>query len=230
MTAKTADIAVFVVGDRRLLCSVIALAVDAMDGIRVVGHDRDVSGAGPVDVFLVDLDTPAFEPAVRAAAESQAVAITKRLCRDRSGARIVVMADLEQWDAVAEAIRGGATGVISKAADIAEVEQAIRGVARGALYISADHAGTLKKAMGSRPHVATRQERLRTLSSRELQVMLLIADGESTPQIARALEISPKTVAQHKANITKKLGLRTARDLQIYMGRRKELAATVTAV
>ena len=145
MTATTADIAVFIVGDRRLLCSVIALALGSMDGICVVGHDRDTSqaDAARADVFLVDLGTPEFEPTAPTAAESLAVAITRRLCRDRSDAHVVVMAHVEQWDAVAEAIRAGATGVISKAADLDEVEQAIRSVSRGALYVSADHAGSV---------------------------------------------------------------------------------------
>ena len=104
------------------------------------------------------------------------------------------------------AIKAGAKGYLMKSADYEIFERALRKVAAGKLWLSEDIADSILQAFtsGTSPKGA---DGLDALTDREFEVFQLLGEGRSTPQIAEAMRISPKTVDVHRANIRAKLKL-----------------------
>lgn len=102
------------------------------------------------------------------------------------------------------AFEAGAAGYVLKSAGNKELLSAVQQVLEGRIYVSADlsgYWGTL-----SHPDEVTKALKL---SSREREVLHLIAEGQSSKEIAGMLSISAKTVSFHRENIKRKLGVRT---------------------
>lgn len=206
---------VYIVDDHGLLRNVMCMALDRMDGIAVAGqaeNGRDavdeVLRLSP-DIVLMDILMPLLD----------GIEATRRIRRDAPDARVLVLTGAAHSDAVLDVLRAGASGLIPKTAELAELETAIRAVADGEVYVSPELAGPVLAQIAARPADAGDDD-LGMLSSREREVIQLIGEGQSTREIADGLVISPKTVAQHKANIVKKLRLHNTRELQVFAARR----------
>lgn len=104
----------------------------------------------------------------------------------------------------------GASGYIMKQAVTDQLVIALRTVLRGELYLSE----TLQQRISNRDNGDG--DLRRRLSVRELQVLSLIGDGQSTREIAEALSLSVKTIESHRAAIKRKLGLETNAQLVQY--------------
>jgi DNA-binding NarL/FixJ family response regulator len=102
------------------------------------------------------------------------------------------------------AFEAGAAGYVLKSAGIKELLAAVRKVLEGQLYVSADLSSYWTQLR--RPDQIAKALRL---SSREREVLHLIAEGRSSKEIAAILGISVKTVSFHRENIKQKLGVRT---------------------
>ncbi|MDD5468479.1 MAG: response regulator transcription factor [Anaerolineales bacterium] len=126
-----------------------------------------------------------------------------------------------------EMLAAGATGYLTKQAAAEELVAAIRAVATGNVYLQPvlarwlleDYRRLLVKAPqesqgeeGGSP----RQKSLEALSKRESQVLELVAQGMTNPQIGASLGISPKTVARHRERIMDKLNLHSSTELVKY--------------
>jgi len=105
------------------------------------------------------------------------------------------------------AFRAGARGYVLKRCASAELVHAIREVFDGKTFVSPEIAKDLAIA-NIEPGAAVTE-----LTSRERDVLQLVASGMSAKEIASALKISPKTVTFHKSNIMHKLGIRTTAGL-----------------
>jgi DNA-binding NarL/FixJ family response regulator len=103
-------------------------------------------------------------------------------------------------------LRAGAFGYLTKASAPHVLVEAIHSVAAGNKYLSADMAHKL----ALRDYVADNRE---GLSAREMQVLRLLAQGQTVKAIADSMGLSPKTVANHQSVIKQKLGAETAIEL-----------------
>jgi DNA-binding NarL/FixJ family response regulator len=117
------------------------------------------------------------------------------------GARVLVVSMLEGRDTVVEAIGSGASGYLTKQAEFAEITAAIKIVADDGMYVSATLAGYLlsKSEDDDAAGLGVR------LTSRELDVLRLLAQGETDKSIATMLGISRRTVGDYVASIRRKL-------------------------
>jgi DNA-binding NarL/FixJ family response regulator len=106
-------------------------------------------------------------------------------------------------------LNAGATGYVLKSAVREELLDAVRSVLDGRIYVSPNLAHEQLEHFGDPRRAA---ESLR-LSSRERETLQLIAEGKATKEIAFVLNISVKTVAFHRENIKRKLGLKTTAEL-----------------
>jgi DNA-binding NarL/FixJ family response regulator len=122
------------------------------------------------------------------------------------------------------AIRAGARGFIRKQEKTGELLRAIRHVLDGEIYMSERVTVTKVTRFFSRSSIKGMAP-LEQLSDRELQVLQLIGQGQSTRQIARALSIDVKTIETYRARIKVKLNLATAPELAHYA--RKWLEETI---
>ena len=171
------------------------LADDA--GIEFVGEAANGSTALRLaeelqpDVVLVDVMLPGLN----------GIEVTRRLVRQRRGAVLVVSAYNDRRT-VQRILRAGATGFLPKTTDLTRLLSAIHAVARGERVIASEISDVLHEGSSD-------EDPLDRLSTREVEILQRIGEGETTPEIARALSIDRTTVDSHRRRIMRKLGLRS---------------------
>lgn len=114
---------------------------------------------------------------------------------------------------VHQALNYGARGYVVKTASSAEIVNAIRHVCQGSYYLSPEVSANIIPELLKSHERAQVVNPYNALTKREQQVFRLLAEGHSNKEIAEFLEISPKTVERHRANLMSKLGLNSYRDL-----------------
>jgi DNA-binding NarL/FixJ family response regulator len=125
--------------------------------------------------------------------------------------KVIFLTMLTEAIAVSEGFRAGAMGYVLKQDASDELHAAVRSVMANRRFVSSKLNMDVREAMEcqwSRPEGFTTN-----LTDRQRQILSLLANGSSTKNIAKDLNISMKTVEFHKANITRKLGVRTTSDL-----------------
>ena len=147
------------------------------------------------DIVLLDLDLP----------DMHGAEIIPRIIDIHPLAGILALAEHESWEIASRAITSGARGLVLKSDGLRDVIQGVQALARGRSFHSL-RAGALIKNGGTGNLRAT-------LTSRELQVLKLLADGHTNKQAAARLDVSVRTVEAHRASVMKKLDLRTLSDL-----------------
>jgi DNA-binding NarL/FixJ family response regulator len=150
--------------------------------------------------------------------------VVRRLSQEQSATRILVLSMNAEEPYVVEALRSGALGYVLKDCATSNLVEAIQTVARGKRYLS--------PALAERAVDALFQDRGKpgldpydTLTERERLVLQLAAEGQGNPDVAQKLFISPRTAESHRANLMRKLGLRSQTDLVRYAIRKKIISA-----
>ena len=110
----------------------------------------------------------------------------------------------------------GAEGYLLKDDSLSELLTAIRRVLSGKRYLSPSVADKVVNGYLGQQVVSHATTSWETLTHREREVIKLVAEGYKNREVAEYLSISPKTVEKHRANLMKKLGLRSAADLTAY--------------
>ncbi|GAA4256533.1 response regulator transcription factor [Dactylosporangium darangshiense] len=173
----------------------LAAIVDNETGMTAVAsvasvEELEAKHLTAVDVILLDL--------YLRSSEFQGADAVKRLVE--RGHRVLVLSMSDEELAVQEAIGAGANGYLTKEAEPDEILRAARTVAGGKTYFSATVAGFLLRDAAR-------------LTAREVQILRLVASGDTTPEIAAQLVISEKTVNRHLERIRDKTGARRRADL-----------------
>ncbi|MDK2745418.1 MAG: response regulator transcription factor [Nitrospira sp.] len=125
--------------------------------------------------------------------------------------KVIFVTMLTEAVYVSEAFRAGAVGYVLKQSASDELHEAVKSAMMNRRYVSTKLNVEIREAMEcewSRPEGYTTD-----LTQRQRQILVLLANGCTTKSIAKDLNISMKTVEFHKANITRKLGVRTTSDL-----------------
>jgi two-component system, NarL family, response regulator NreC len=185
------------------------IAGEASDGSEVV----DLVERVHPDVLILDLVMPGLH----------GLEVTRHLTASVPQTRIVVLSMHANEGYVLEALRNGAAAYVLKEATSTELVTAVREVVAGHRYLSpplSERAITayLEKAS------TTSFDLYDTLTAREREVLQLAAEGYTSSRIAARLSISPRTAETHRANLMRKLGLRTHADLIRYALRRETSA------
>jgi DNA-binding NarL/FixJ family response regulator len=182
-------------GLRRLLADEPGIELrDAESGKQALALFRDDCP----DLVIVDLNLPGFG----------GLELIKRLTLEKSAARILVLSMHDEPIYAMRALQAGAAGYVSKNAPPAQLLEAIRRVAEGRSYLGHELAQELALCKLRAP-----AHPLEDLSPRDLELLRLLAGGSSLQQIADALGISYKTVANNCTQMKAKLGARRTADL-----------------
>ena len=129
----------------------------------------------------------------------------RRMLTQQPGTRVLIFSMYEDPIFANRALQAGACGYVTKASAPNVLVEAVHMVARGKKYISADIAQELALR-----NVVEDAGAADGLSAREFEVLRLLVQGQSVRDIAQALGLNPKTVANHQSSIKQKLGADTA--------------------
>lgn len=176
---------------------VVAEAGDGREALRLIAEQRP-------DVVLMDLMMPGLN----------GLEATARIAKEYRGVRVLVLSMNAAEEFVLPALRAGASGYLLKNVRPAELEQAIRAVARGETYVSSAVEGHLIEDLRRRgPEEA---DSLARLSPRQREVLQLIAEGNSSKEIASRLGVSVKTVETYRAQMMEALDIHDIASLTRY--------------
>lgn len=171
----------------------IVIAGEAGDGEEGLRLARELKP----DVVVLDINMPGMN----------GIEATHRLARLEPAPRVLIVSVHRQDPIPARLLEAGACGYVTKDTAADEIVAAVRQVHGGRRYLSADVAREMALAQlgGASP--------LSTLSDREMEVLLLVADGLGIQDIADRLHVSPKTVATYRYRLFEKLDV--ANDVEL---------------
>ncbi|HYL44877.1 MAG TPA: response regulator transcription factor [Ktedonobacteraceae bacterium] len=224
-------IRVLVVDDQRLMRDGIASLLGIQDGIEVVGTASNgqeaLASAADLrpDVVLMDMRMP----------EMDGVSATARLRRELPTCQVLMLTTFDDEQYIVEALRAGAVGYLLKDIPAADLAKAIQAAHKGIYQLDPSVAGKVLASLTYVPPPGTsysqepesilsdgREREMSSLfiasdlTSREIEVLKLIARGATNREIARKLVISEGTVKNHISSILSRLGLRDRTQAAIY--------------
>ncbi len=201
------SIRVLLVDDQSLFREALATLLSVWDDIEVVGEagngQEALTKAVEVrpDVVLMDLRMPVLD----------GVAATRRLQDIAPQSRVIVLTTFDDDEHVFDGLRAGAVGYLLKDVPSAQLVDAIRAAARGDSFLQPSVAAKVVaefSRMARSTPTSPASALVEPLSDRELEIVRLVADGQSNREIALALFITEGTVKNHVTNILGKLGVR----------------------
>jgi len=185
--------------DRQADIEVVGEAGSGRDGIDLVERLRP-------DVVLMDVAMPGIS----------GLDATRELRSRWPDLPIIMLTIHDREDYIFEALRAGAVGYVLKGADVQELLAAVRSALRGEVYLQPEAVKSLVADFLRRAARGEHAERLDGLSDREREILRLIAQGKTTPEIAATLGLSPHTVGSHRERIMAKLDLHSKTALVKY--------------
>jgi two-component system response regulator NreC len=205
-------IRLLLVDDHAVVRTGLRMLLEDQGGMEIVGEAgtarealEAVEALSP-DVVLMDIGLPDIS-GIEAARSIKA-------CRPETA--VVALTIHEDQEYFFKMLDAGATGYVPKRAAAEELIQAIETAAAGEVYLYPSLAKLLVEDYLSSETAERGRQALDGLTAREQEVLTLLADGLSNPEIAEQLTISPKTVARHRENIMQKLNLHSRSELVKY--------------
>ena len=189
-----------IVDDHKIILDSLSLLIGLMDNIEVVATINDSREVIPyleaneVNVLMTDLNMPYMT----------GIELSQKVRELFPLTNILMLTVNDNPSLISDAYKMGIKGYVMKKAKREELEQAINTVSRGELYYGQEVMKTLLTDNGQQLN----NEKLKLLTSRELEIINLIAQEKSSSDIARELFISKGTVEVHRSKIFKKLGVR----------------------
>jgi DNA-binding NarL/FixJ family response regulator len=198
---------VLVVDDHPIVRHGLAQLIARESDLEVCGEATNISGAlrqvetNPPDVAVIDISLDG----------DNGIELVEEIKAKWPAVKILVSSIHDERVFAGRALRAGAMGYICKREDLGKLVAAIHQILRGEIYLSPDMTTRLlrRAAVGQ----SLDRDPVETLSNRELQVFEMIGQGMTTIQIARKLDVSPKTIESHRKQIKAKLNLQNSAQL-----------------
>jgi DNA-binding NarL/FixJ family response regulator len=208
--STTARIRVLLADDHKLFRAGIRALLHTLDDIEVVGQAEDgrdalrfVAAHRP-DVVLMDIMMPSLNGLDAAA----------RMARAFPRTRVIMLSMNADEDSVLKTLRAGAVGYLVKTADPSELEFAIRAAVRGEVFLSSAVSKHVLATCLKR--IDKEQTSLERLTPRQREVLQLVAEGHTTKDIARRLDIGVKTAEAYRGELMKTLDIHDIASLTRY--------------
>lgn len=206
---SAAMIRLLIADDHRLMAETLSSVLEAYDDMRVVGCAADGHAALALardlrpDIVVMDLAMPLLN----------GVEATERIMSECPGTKVVCLTMHSDAAYVERALKAGAMGYVLKSSALLDLAHAVRAVASGHCYLSSDVTDVVITGFVSpeRSGVLTRR-----LTRREREILQLVAEGMSSKEIAGHLNLSVRTVENHRRRICMRLNLNSVAALTKY--------------
>ncbi|MEO5978382.1 MAG: response regulator transcription factor [Chryseolinea sp.] len=188
-------IKVLIVDDHPMVLAGLNALLSGVSGVEVMGTTANAYEAiahlkvNLADVVIVDINLP----------EVSGIELTAKIKSEFKTVQVLAMSTFKERSYVSKMIQSGALGYLAKSASREEIEAAIISVSRGILYQN-DELRMLDGSVEAHSFIPI-------VSRRELEVLQLIVDGLTNPQIAEKLFISLHTVDSHRKNLLAKFSV-----------------------
>ena len=196
LKSSTKSIRVLLADDHTLVRAGIRALLEKLPGVEVAGEASDgrevidLIKAQQPDVVLMDISMPGLNGL-------QALA---RITRDFPHVRVIILSMHYNDEFVLQALKSGAAGYLLKKAATAELQAAFDSVVGGENYLSREIASRFLKKFPWQL-IARSTSPLEQLTSRQREILQLLAESQTTKAIASTLEVSDKTVEYHRAKL-----------------------------
>jgi len=204
-------IKVFVADDHKIFREGLKTLLEMKIGVEVVGEAsdgrealREIIHLKP-DIVIMDISMPNLN----------GIDATHQIVSANPNIKVMILSMHKDESFVKEALKAGAIGYMIKDGAFSELLDAIKTIMAGKIYLSPTLNEIIVKGFVDKLRVENLNS-LSVLTSREREVLQLIAEGKSTSQIGDIMCISIKTVETHRQNIMKKLNINTVAGLVKY--------------
>src|SRR5271167_4471393 len=177
---------------------------DAKDGREAVEKAKLLKP----DVVILDVGMPNLN----------GLAATRQLSRQDPHCKIIVLTITDTDQVVQEALDAGARGFVLKSDAARDLVSAVEALQRNRMFFTPRVNDMVLAGFLDKGHNGSNSEppRLPRLTTREREVIQLLAEGKSSKEVASLLNLSTKTAETHRSNIMRKLGFHSIRDLVVY--------------
>ena len=187
--------------DHTLMRAGIRALLEGLPDVEVVGE----ASTGPEALAMASLTRPDLLLLDISMPELNGLEVAARLTKDDPGLRVIILSMHTDSVYVRRAFQAGAIGYLVKGADVPELSLAVRAAMRGESYlspaISRDVVGDYRRQGAG---IAADVD---VLTSRQREILQLVAEGNSTKDIARMLDLSVKTIEAHRSEIMARLDI-----------------------
>lgn len=200
---------VVIADDHMVVRQGIRTVLEEVPGLRVVAEAGDGAEALQLiaqhkpDVAVLDVTMPL----------KTGLEVAKELRESGSDIGILILSMHDDPEYVLQAVRAGADGYVLKDVAPAELRKAIQAVGRGKEYFADRVTHQLSVGLRSELERDHKKTRVESLTGREVEVLVRIADGQTNREIGEELGISPRTVETHRERVMAKLRVRTVAGL-----------------
>ncbi len=206
-------IKIILVDDHKILREGICSLVKGFPDMEVIGEAADgisalklVDDLSP-DVVIMDISMP----------ELNGIDATRRIIAEHPEVKVIALSMHYDKQFVSEIFKAGASGYLLKDCAFDEMEHAIRVVIDNKTYINPQIASLVVESLVNQPaSTTTNTQTFSLLTKREKEILQLIAEGNSTKQIASQLSVSAKTIESHRRQVMGKLNIRNVAELTKY--------------
>lgn len=176
---------------------VVSQAADGVEACRLVSRDKP-------DILLLDISMPPGQSGMVAC---------EKVTKTYPNTKVIILTMFAEPEYLLFTLRGGASGYVLKNSTPEQLREAVHTVAEGGRYIHPTMTELLAKHIAS---TSNSSASIQNLTSRELEILQLIARGFTNKEIADKVFLSVKTVEAHRSKIYKKLNLKTRADAVQY--------------
>jgi two-component system response regulator NreC len=214
-------IRLLLVDDHEVVRTGLRMLLEHQPDMEIVGEARtgaealEMAAEKKPDVIVMDITLP----------DISGIEATRRIKQSQPDAAIVALTIHEDEQYFFEMLQAGAAGYVPKRAASEDLINSIRAAYNEEIYLYPSLAKALVSDFISRSHSEHEDTTLGELTAREAEVLELLAGGLSNDEIAEQLVISPHTVARHRENLMRKLGLHSKSELVKYAIRKGIISA-----
>jgi len=196
-----------IVDDHSVMRAGMRALLEKSDFVEVIGEASTAEEALELakearpDLIVMDVELPG----------RSGIAVTEEIIRNGWCENVVIVSAHSNRAFVESALRAGARGYVLKSSPSEEILNALEEVSRGGSFLTPSLGEVDTSASGQGP--IPKKSALSRLSPRETQVLIRIAEGLASKEIAMQLQVSHRTVETHRTNLMRKLGVRKASEL-----------------